>query len=222
MISKYLSINLRPCSMSPFYSKCSWDYFKIQNIIHLRGCQLPHSLALIGSVVCSDFLVWHNKLVARRMLFLTWLVILLHFYVNNILFLDESVRIIHFKYVNIFMENMRARMIKWFASWRQYSLQFYLALLMVRCVIRTWLTPNLISIQIPRDLKIFNPLELNFLPIHKGKWWHNLYLSELKITLDLSITEISNVTIEEEKKWGSLYDCRDEISRSLHTVQRLE
>ena len=38
----------------------------------------------------------------------------------------------------------------------------------------------------------------------------------------MSITEISNVTIEEEKKWGSLYDCRDEISRSLHTVQRLE
>lgn len=61
------------------------------------------------------------------MLFVTWLVILLHFYVNNILFLDESVRIIHFKYVNIFMENMRARMMKWFASWRQYSLQFLLS-----------------------------------------------------------------------------------------------
>lgn len=30
------------------------------------------------------------------------------------------------------------------------------------------------------------------------------------------------MTIEEEKKWGTLYDCRDEISRSLHTVQRLE
>ena len=40
--------------------------------------------------------------------------------------------------------------------------------------------------------------------------------------LNIFFSEISTVTIEEEKKWGSLYDCRDEISKSLQSVQRLE
>lgn len=40
--------------------------------------------------------------------------------------------------------------------------------------------------------------------------------------LNIFFSEISTVTIEEEKKWGSLYDCRDEITKSLQSVQRLE
>lgn len=34
--------------------------------------------------------------------------------------------------------------------------------------------------------------------------------------------DISNVTTEEEWKWGQLYDCRDDIAKAVQTVQRLE
>lgn len=52
-----------------------------------------------------------------------------------------------------------------------------------------------------------------------------LFSFTLTCNVDISqyiFSEISTVTIEEEKKWGSLYDCRDEITKSLQSVQRLE
>ncbi|XP_067928580.1 ras association domain-containing protein 8-like isoform X2 [Watersipora subatra] len=51
---------------------------------------------------------------------------------------------------------------------------------------------------------------------------HERRLKEEERKLNGVDRDISTLTVEEERKWGQLYDCRDEVTKALTTVQHLD